>query len=92
MINHAIGATGVVSQECKAVVEQYGQTIMDLLLSEVVTIYLCFSCNFHRVHVVYYNLSILLDFSFEQYVNRHDPRRYAPRLGYVPSMELMVLG
>jgi phytepsin len=34
MINHAIGATGVVSQECKSVVEQYGQTIMDLLLSE----------------------------------------------------------
>ncbi|KAL6573831.1 hypothetical protein OROHE_001373 [Orobanche hederae] len=34
MINHAIGATGVVSQECKAVVEQYGQNIMDLLLAE----------------------------------------------------------
>ncbi|KAK3021734.1 hypothetical protein RJ639_046080 [Escallonia herrerae] len=35
MINHAIGASGVVSQECKAVVDQYGQTIMDMLLSEV---------------------------------------------------------
>ncbi|XP_057962427.1 aspartic proteinase-like [Malania oleifera] len=34
MINHAIGASGVVSQECKAVVQQYGQTILDLLLSE----------------------------------------------------------
>ncbi|KAK9935994.1 hypothetical protein M0R45_012861 [Rubus argutus] len=34
MINHAIGATGVVSQECKAVVQQYGQTIMELLLAE----------------------------------------------------------
>lgn len=34
MINHAIGASGVVSQECKAVVEQYGVTIMDLLLAE----------------------------------------------------------
>ncbi|KAL6562267.1 AP4A phosphorylase [Orobanche gracilis] len=34
MINHAIGATGVISQECKAVVEQYGQIIMDLLLAE----------------------------------------------------------
>ncbi|KAM7530810.1 hypothetical protein LguiB_034220 [Lonicera macranthoides] len=33
-INHAIGASGVVSQECKAVVEQYGQTIMDLLIAE----------------------------------------------------------
>ncbi|KAK3039662.1 hypothetical protein RJ639_027003, partial [Escallonia herrerae] len=34
MINHAIGASGVVSQECKAVVDQYGQTIMDMLMSE----------------------------------------------------------
>ncbi|KAF7840608.1 aspartic proteinase-like [Senna tora] len=34
MINHAIGADGVVSQECKAVVAQYGQTILDLLLAE----------------------------------------------------------
>ncbi|CAK9146872.1 unnamed protein product [Ilex paraguariensis] len=34
MINHAIGASGVVSQQCKNVVEQYGQTIMDLLSAE----------------------------------------------------------
>ncbi|GLU23334.1 hypothetical protein SLE2022_393510 [Rubroshorea leprosula] len=34
MINQAIGASGVVSQECKAVVQQYGQTIIDLLLAE----------------------------------------------------------
>ncbi|KAF2304957.1 hypothetical protein GH714_000716 [Hevea brasiliensis] len=34
MINQAIGATGVVSQECKAVVAQYGQTIMNLLIAE----------------------------------------------------------
>ncbi|MQM10793.1 hypothetical protein Taro_043691 [Colocasia esculenta] len=33
-INHAIGAAGVVSQECKAVVSQYGQTILELLLAE----------------------------------------------------------
>ncbi|OWM83402.1 aspartic proteinase A1-like isoform X2 [Punica granatum] len=35
MINQAIGASGVVSQECKAVVTQYGQVIMDLLQNEV---------------------------------------------------------
>lgn len=35
MINQAIGATGVVNQECKAVVARYGETIMDLLLAEV---------------------------------------------------------
>ncbi|CAN1165690.1 Aspartic proteinase A1 [Linum perenne] len=34
MINKAIGATGIVSQECKAVVAQYGRTILDLLLAE----------------------------------------------------------
>ncbi|EYU33885.1 hypothetical protein ABFS82_08G151200 [Erythranthe guttata] len=34
MINHAIGASGVVSKECKSVVDKYGQTIMDLLLAE----------------------------------------------------------
>ncbi|KAK7292427.1 hypothetical protein RIF29_08206 [Crotalaria pallida] len=34
MINHAIGASGVVSKECRTVVSQYGQTIMDLLLAE----------------------------------------------------------
>ncbi|KAL5066323.1 hypothetical protein RYX36_028060 [Vicia faba] len=34
MINHAIGASGVVSKECKTIVAEYGQTILDLLLSE----------------------------------------------------------
>ncbi|KAL5975410.1 hypothetical protein ACLOJK_019732 [Asimina triloba] len=33
-INHAIGADGVVSQECKEVVAQYGEQIINLLLSE----------------------------------------------------------
>ncbi|KAK9155659.1 hypothetical protein Sjap_003139 [Stephania japonica] len=33
-INHAIGATGVLSQECKTVVSQYGQMILELLLAE----------------------------------------------------------
>lgn len=33
-INHAIGATGVVSMECKTVVAQYGKQILELLLSE----------------------------------------------------------
>ena len=34
-INEKIGAAGVVSQECKTVVSQYGQQILDLLLEEV---------------------------------------------------------
>lgn len=34
-VNHAIGATGVVSQECKAVVAEYGETIIKMLLQKV---------------------------------------------------------
>ncbi|KAJ4976298.1 hypothetical protein NE237_001404 [Protea cynaroides] len=34
-INHAIGATGVVSQQCKVVVAQYGDQIIDLLIAQV---------------------------------------------------------
>ncbi|XP_043688584.1 aspartic proteinase isoform X3 [Telopea speciosissima] len=34
-INLAIGAKGVISQQCKTVVSQYGQTILDLLLAQV---------------------------------------------------------
>jgi len=33
-INHAIGASGVVSQECKTVVAQYGKQILEMLLLE----------------------------------------------------------
>ncbi|KAK8630216.1 hypothetical protein V6N13_079019 [Hibiscus sabdariffa] len=33
-VNHAIGASGVVSQECKVVVSEYGATIIDMLLSK----------------------------------------------------------
>ncbi|CAH9059298.1 unnamed protein product [Cuscuta europaea] len=34
MINHAIGAEGVVSKECKAVVDNYGQKMLDLLVMQ----------------------------------------------------------
>ncbi|XP_051135543.1 aspartic proteinase oryzasin-1-like [Andrographis paniculata] len=34
-INQAIGASAVLRQECKSLVEQYGPVIMDLLLAEV---------------------------------------------------------
>ncbi|KAG8481725.1 hypothetical protein CXB51_026625 [Gossypium anomalum] len=41
MINQAIGASGVASQECKAVVQQYGQTIIDLLVSQAEPMKIC---------------------------------------------------
>lgn len=34
-INHAIGAEGVLSSECKEVVSQYGDLLWDLLISGV---------------------------------------------------------
>ncbi|KAK9089722.1 hypothetical protein Scep_028804 [Stephania cephalantha] len=33
-INHAIGAAGLVSNECKAVVSEYGATMIDMLIAE----------------------------------------------------------
>ncbi|KAL3509810.1 hypothetical protein ACH5RR_029211 [Cinchona calisaya] len=33
-INHAIGASGIVSQECKSVVSDYGKTILEMLLAK----------------------------------------------------------
>ncbi|KAE8650121.1 aspartic proteinase A1 [Cucumis sativus] len=33
-VNHAIGASGVVSEECKAVVAEYGETIIKMLLAK----------------------------------------------------------
>ncbi|KAL0300844.1 UNVERIFIED_CONTAM: Aspartic proteinase A1 [Sesamum radiatum] len=55
MINKAIGASGVVSQECKSVVEQYGQTILDLLLAEAKPEKICSQvglCTFDGTHGV----------------------------------------
>lgn len=59
MINQAIGANGVASQECKAVVEQYGQTIIDLLVAEVNTWLLlififCFFSSGNKAFILFY--------------------------------------
>ncbi|KAL2473464.1 Aspartic proteinase A1 [Forsythia ovata] len=64
MINHAIGATGVVSQECKAVVEQYGQTIMDLLSAETKPNKICSQiglCTFDGTHGVSMGIESVVD-------------------------------
>ncbi|RRT85259.1 hypothetical protein B296_00003879, partial [Ensete ventricosum] len=34
-VNHAIGAEGIVSVECKEVVNEYGEIILELLIAEV---------------------------------------------------------
>lgn len=48
-INHAIGAEGIVSSECKEVVTQYGDMIWELLVSGVGSPAMPF-----KVCVVYY--------------------------------------
>jgi phytepsin len=54
-INEKIGAAGVVSQECKTVVSQYGQQILDLLLAETQPAKVCSQvglCTFDGIHGV----------------------------------------
>jgi hypothetical protein len=34
-VNHAIGAEGIISAECKEVVSQYGEMILNLLIAQV---------------------------------------------------------
>ncbi|KAG7012357.1 hypothetical protein SDJN02_25109, partial [Cucurbita argyrosperma subsp. argyrosperma] len=64
MINHAIGAKGVISQECKAVVAQYGQTIMDLLSSEADPKKICSQiklCTFNGARGVSMGIASVVD-------------------------------
>ncbi|XP_057462718.1 aspartic proteinase A1-like isoform X2 [Actinidia eriantha] len=64
MINHAIGASGVASKECKAVVEQYGQTIMDLLLAKAQPKLICSQiglCSFDGTHGVSMGIESVVD-------------------------------
>ncbi|MED6144500.1 AP4A phosphorylase [Stylosanthes scabra] len=54
-INQAIGASGIVSQQCKSVVEHYGQTILNLLLVEANPRKICSQiglCTFDGSHGV----------------------------------------
>ncbi|KAK9074152.1 hypothetical protein SSX86_006749 [Deinandra increscens subsp. villosa] len=44
-INHAIGASGVMSQQCKTLVTQYGKTIIEMLLSEARPDKICSQMN-----------------------------------------------
>ncbi|KAG8077459.1 hypothetical protein GUJ93_ZPchr0007g3156 [Zizania palustris] len=63
-INEKIGATGVVSQECKAVVSQYGQKILDLLLAETHPAKVCSSvglCTFDGTHGVSAGIQSVVD-------------------------------
>ncbi|XP_057419533.1 aspartic proteinase [Lotus japonicus] len=64
MINHAIGASGVVSTECKAIVAEYGQTIIDLLLADAEPKKVCSQiglCTFDGTHGVNGGIESVVD-------------------------------
>ncbi|NP_001148782.1 aspartic proteinase oryzasin-1 precursor [Zea mays] len=63
-INEKIGAAGVVSQECKTVVSQYGQQILDLLLAETQPTKICSQvglCTFDGTHGVSAGIRSVVD-------------------------------
>ncbi|XP_078445697.1 aspartic proteinase oryzasin-1-like [Wolffia australiana] len=63
-INHAIGASGVVSQQCKAVVQQYGETILQLLLAETQPKKICSQiglCTFDGTRGVSMDIETVVD-------------------------------
>lgn len=63
-INQAIGASGVASQQCKNVVEQYGQTMIDLLVSEVSPKKVCSqigACTYDGTHGVSGGIESVVD-------------------------------
>ncbi|KAL8136848.1 hypothetical protein V2J09_002849 [Rumex salicifolius] len=64
MINQAIGADGVASKECKAAVSQYGEQILELLLSEVSPKKICSQiglCTFDGTHGVSMGIESVVD-------------------------------
>ncbi|XP_010529449.1 PREDICTED: aspartic proteinase A3 [Tarenaya hassleriana] len=64
MINQAIGAEGVVSHECKTVVDQYGKTILKLLQAEVHPSKVCFEmdlCLFDGTRSVSPDIEMVVD-------------------------------
>ncbi|XP_077250936.1 aspartic proteinase A1-like [Tasmannia lanceolata] len=65
-INHAIGATGVVSQECKTVVSQYGEMIMELLLTEANPKKIC-----SQINLCAFDGTQSVSIGIESVVNKH---------------------
>ncbi|PRQ52748.1 putative phytepsin [Rosa chinensis] len=67
-INHAIGASGIVSQECKAVVDQYGKIILELLLAQVKPQRICSQigvCTFDGTRGVSMGIETVVDENME---------------------------
>nr|GME01410.1 aspartic proteinase-like [Ipomoea batatas] len=75
MINHAIGADGIVSKECKAVVENYGQRMIDLLVMEARPKKICSQiglCTFNGNRGVSMGIESVVDEKNDVSVELHD--------------------
>jgi len=66
-INHAIGAVGLVSQDCKAVVAQYGKTILDKLINKVILL-IYISRDLQMLHSCISNQTSLTNFQIIYFI------------------------
>ncbi|PKA47218.1 Aspartic proteinase oryzasin-1 [Apostasia shenzhenica] len=86
-INHKIGAAGIVSQECKTVVAEYGQKILDLLLAESQPMKICSQiglCAFDGSHSVGIGIqSVVKDNEGEYALGRSDPMCHACEMAVI---------
>ncbi|KAH9608979.1 hypothetical protein KSS87_020932 [Heliosperma pusillum] len=68
-INHAIGATGIVSMECKTVVSEFGEQILDMLVSEARPQKICSQiglCTFNGKQGVSMGIETVVDSSTDK--------------------------
>ncbi|XP_022861870.1 aspartic proteinase oryzasin-1-like isoform X2 [Olea europaea var. sylvestris] len=74
-INHAIGAEGVVSMECKEIASQYGDMIWDLLVSGVQPDEVCSQvglCHSNGAQSVSANIEMVVDKEYKDGTSAHD--------------------
>ncbi|CAA7054339.1 unnamed protein product [Microthlaspi erraticum] len=72
MINHAIGATGLASHECKTVVGQYGKTMLNSLLSQADPRKVCSQiglCDFDGSHSVSMGIKSMIEDGTSELLN-----------------------
>ncbi|KAJ7960800.1 Aspartic proteinase [Quillaja saponaria] len=75
-VNHAIGASGVISQECKAIVAEYGETILEMLLEKDQPQKICSKiglCTFNGIRGVSMGIaSVVNESSGKSFGSSHD--------------------
>ncbi|GMN61784.1 hypothetical protein TIFTF001_030873 [Ficus carica] len=86
-INHAIGTSGIVSQECKTMVAQYGKTIMEMLLAQVSPQRICAQldfCDFGGTRGVSNGIASVVDGEMEERIeDPHDAPCFACEMSVI---------